>query len=1268
MPDSVRARGRAAATWLRAHTVELALAATVFVVVYANDWGVFTPDTKPEIYLQPAQTAARFASAWLDTPTLGIANYNVGVAPVAAVFALPDALGVPAWVAMRFVRASLLVLAGWGALRLWRRLWLAETPGAGAQPSGAKSSAAAPRDSSQPPTDGVLRAGSLAAGIAYAANPYVIVGGGTLPTLLPYALLPWLLLAWLRAVHGRGWRWPMVAALVLAGMSGLNAGVVALIQLVVVVPFTAYVVVMERARVRRLVAVYAQTAGVYLLLSAYWLVPALTALGSGIAIAESTESTDGINMANSYAEVIRGLGMWTLYGGDGHGPFDPGRRTYLTAPIILVATFVGPVLAAIGVALSRARGRVLAAASVLVASLLMVGTFPTGRPSAWGRGLGAAFESVPGLIAFRTTNKVGAVLEIGVALLIGYAVAEVWLRLPARRWRVTAALAGMAAAAMGVAPALAGQLFWVRMDIPDYWREAAGVVNTRHEDTRALMVPGVGVPAYTWGYSGPDELGPSLIDRPFGHFSPALSGGPYIANLLGGVDGRLTQGNLPPGTLSAAARYLGVGDVIGRHDGRDVSSPGRTEAELATDPGLGPAGSFGPSVSDPPWPATAVTVRAVEGAVGGPQVRAGGGSLLIDGGGGALPQLQAAGLLKGAPGLRLAGTLDDDQLADALEQGARIVLTDSNARRTWSPQTSGRTGPLLSAGVEAAPTRAILTARDQVTAVLEGNASVRTHGPGLLFGPYPYGGVAQAFDGDQSTAWLFGNFGTSVGNGLVLTPRAPTPMPTVTLVPKQSRTNYLTAVRLTATTASSQVVRDVLLPPWSAFPVTTHLTDEPVTSLSIDVNGAFGSGLATTGFTQIDIPGITVTSTPTLPTRTVERLTAAAAAGGRLADSPLDVLLHRDVGDTGSASVSEAALVRTFTLPDDRTFALSGQVRVRTGASDAELNAFAGLSDVVRAEASSRQQADPRFRAAQALDGTDEADLSTGWSPAEPVVGEWLAATFPEQTLSSFTVTQPDGPDYASQALVSVDDGTPFPVTLGPGVSTVTLPAPAAISRVRLLLTERVGLGPVTISDLGLPRIVADDSDPQACSALATLDQTPILARLGAARTDLLEGRSVPFVSCTPPQTLVAGVHRVDAVALFAVDDLRLRDVLTPPPAATRVPPVAVLDRSTTAARVRLDGPCTACMISVGQSYDPRWQASIDGRDLGPPLVLDGYAAGWIVDAEGPTVVDMRYGPQRVGIAAWVVSLLALGAATAYLIWPWALRRRLPQPDSGAPS
>lgn len=1209
--------------------VLVTLALILAVVVIANEPAVLTPDTKPEIFLQPSQTAARFASAWLDTPNLGTSNYNTGVVPVAALFSLLEAAGVPAWLIMRLWRIALLVVvAAWGA-----RLLVRELVGTGFGSSG-------------------RAVAGVAAAVVYAANPYVVVGGGTTPTLLPYALLPWLVLCWVRGSRAPSWRWAAAAALVLAGMSGLNAGVVPVLQLIVVVPVVLHAVLVERHRLGPVLWLVARTGLVYAVLSAYWLVPALSALGVGTAIAEATESTAAINAVNSFPEVLRGLGMWTLYGASARGFFDPGRLSYVLGPVVIVLTFGIPLVAGLGVRLSRSPARLFGATSALVGAVVMVGTFPNDDHSAWGRAVGSAIESIPGLIAFRTTNKAGAVLELGMAVLVALAAAAVVPRLRTARTRWVGGWTAAALVAGAVAPALSGDLFWVRMDVPGYWHQAARAVNERPGDSRVLMVPGTGVPAYSWGYIGPDEIGPSLFRRPFAFRSASPSGGPYAANLLAGVDRRLHQGTLPPGAVSTLAAYVGAGDVVGRHDLREAGTLGaRVEEQLRSDRGLAPAERFGPPDAARGAEAPA-TVRSVTGPlpVTSAAVRAAAGALVVDGAGTSLPSLQSAGLLDDRPGILLAGSLTDDQLAEALRDEARVVLTDGNARREWSNSDPAVAGPLLPASEEPPATRALFGAGDQTVAVSRGNATVETRGRGLLFGPHPVGDVTQAFDGDRTTGWQFGTFRTGIGNAVVITPSTAVAMPTITLAPMQGGLSRISTARVTAEVEGEQVTRDVSFTAWNTFPVTTEVSDRPVSRLTVEVTGVDGPGGGSVGFSEISIPGVSVDRVAALPSRLARRLPAAAdSAGVDLAGVPLEVVLRRSVGDADGLTTEEPSLEREFTLPDRRRFEASGTVRLSAGVSDAAIDELAGTGGEVVARSSSRAFGDPGSRASMALDDSGGGpDLSTAWVPNEPVVGEWISVDFPERRLLSFTLTQ-DGTSRATRALVSVDDGEPTEVALQSGTSRITLPEPVDASRVRVLLTERSGLGQVRVTDIGLPRVSTRPTPLPGCVEVGTVDGQPLKADLGDDVTELLEGRAVPFEACGGGLTLGEGRHRLSGVPTMALDDLRLASTGAAP-RALGSPTLEVVRHGSASMDLRLTSGCSPCLVSSGQAFDERWTADLKGTDLGKPLVLDGYAAGWRVNAAPGDVVHISFAPSRAAVLAWGVSGVALLACLMLLV------------------
>jgi hypothetical protein len=112
-----------------------------------------------------------------------------------------------------------------------------------------------------------------------------------------------------------------------------------------------------------------------------------------------------------------------------------------------------------------------------------------------------------------------------------------------------------------------------------------------------------------------------------------------------------------------------------------------------------------------------------------------------------------------------------------------------------------------------------------------------------------------------------------------------------------------------------------------------------------------------------------------------------------------------------------------------------------------------------------------------------------------------------------------------------------------------------------------------------------------------------------------------------------------------------------------------------TGVKVDVAGPS---WLVLGQSFDRGWRATCDGRDLGAPQVLQGYANAWPVD-RGCRSVTFAYAAQRLATGGYVVSGLACAALLALLAAGVWRRRRpaaaalpadprpLPDPPAAAP-
>jgi arabinofuranan 3-O-arabinosyltransferase len=910
------------------------------VAVVATRWGVFTPDTRPDLYQDPGGFLSSTVQAWVDGASgLGQGNFNSGAAPVAVVVWVIRTLGAPPWLALRLWRLLLLLVGAWGIRRYLEALM------------GRRLTAA----------------GRLVATAFWVANPYVVVAGSTTPILLPYALLPWTLLAFLGATRApRSWRWPALFGLAFFAQSGLNAGVVPFFQLLALPAHLVHARVVERRRWRDLGRVVVRCGAAAVAVSLYWLLPSFLASGTGAGIAVGTESPRDVARTSSYAESARLLGNWPLYGRAGGRLFMGDYTVYLTNALVLLATFAIPVAVGLSLWASKARERLLVVVLLLSGLPVMVGLFPPANPHPAGDLLAAAFDRIPATLAFRTTNKVGAVVVLAetIALVFGLRAWQSRLRRSGRGLRLGAWGLVVALLAAVSAPVWDGGLYPLGYTIPDTWHAATRALDRAAPDARVLVVPGGTGGNYRWGMRSPDDLFPSLLERPVATRNTVVSRGDPTGNLLAGFDTAMAQGALPAGAVSTEARYLGARDVLVRNDLLTEEAggprPATVMAQVAADAGLIRTAGYGRTGTDTipgtsgraskrdratdPVDASYRPLYTYRVADPLPVVRVAPASaqVLVDGDGDAFPPLVGEGILDGTQPVRYLGDLDGEGFAEAVARGGRIVLTDTNRRRAWDiNRVANATSPTLRAdeSVDAGNGATLTLWPDQAAkqTVLELAGEVSVSADRDAFGLHPYGRPTNAFDGDPTTAWITGGFHTAAGNGIRIRFPELRRISSITITPWASEPSAITVVRIQV--GSLRVVEAL---PAGGGPDTVALQPVDADRVSVTILDQSG-GDNPVGISEISFGGRPVRAITRLP-HSFDRLARAAgpATQQRLAALPLDVVLTRARGSVADANDDEESLLdRRFTLPQYREFAFTATADA--GAVDPQLVAEARL-------------------------------------------------------------------------------------------------------------------------------------------------------------------------------------------------------------------------------------------------------------------------------------------------------------------------------------
>ena len=903
------------------------------VAVIATRAGVFTPDTRPDLYQQPGRFLTQSLQAWVGGSSgLGQANFNAGAAPVAVVVWVIRALGAPPWLAVRIWRLLILFLGAWG-IRRYLSVLLGRHLTASAR---------------------------LFATAFWVANPYVVVAGSTTPILLPYALLPWTLLAFVHATRQpRSWRWPAVFALAFFAQTGLNAGVVPFFQLIALPAHVAHARWVEGRSWRDLTRVVWRCGALSVLVSLYWLLPSFLASSTGAGIAGSTENPRDVARTSSYSETARLLGNWPLYGRSGDRLFLGDYTTYLTNPFVVVASFLTPVAVGLSLWLARARERLLAIVLLACGLPVMVGLFPPDRPYAAGRFLFKIFDQVPASLAFRTTNKVGAVVVLAETIALVLGIRTFQARSRARRVRRTtrrwAAVLVVVLLAGGSAPLWNGGLYPLGYRIPKRWVAATQALDRHDTDQRVLVIPGGTGGNYRWGMRSPDDLFPSLLTRPVAVRNTVVGRGDPASNMMSAFDSALAEGSLPPDALSTVARYLGASDVLVRNDllVEEITGP-RPAAVVAAadaDPGLVRTGHHGqrgadtiPNHSGPATKATTAEdpddaklfpIMTYEVRRDTPVVRAAAasGQVLVDGDGDAADTLSQAGILDGTQPLRELGDLDETSFAQAVRDGGRIVLTDTNRRRAWDSNRIGHaTTSTLSATADIDAGNGTTVTRwpdepdKQTVADFEGATSIGADRPG--FGVFPFGRPSNAFDGDPNTPWLTGGFHTAAGTRIWVDLPTERTIHSITIKSLKGGPSSISAVDVAV---GDKVIRQALPSDGSTVDIPLRPTKTRRVQLTIvgQTKGENPVGLADVGIDDLSFREVA-----RLPETFTNLVTGSDVATRRLvADAPLDIVMVRAKGaPAGTGDDEEFQLDRDFDLPAPRVLTFAAELQ--SGAAD----------------------------------------------------------------------------------------------------------------------------------------------------------------------------------------------------------------------------------------------------------------------------------------------------------------------------------------------
>ncbi|MEO0495431.1 MAG: hypothetical protein AAF081_18645, partial [Actinomycetota bacterium] len=716
---------------------------------------------------------------------------------------------------------------------------------------------------------------------------------------------------------------------------------------------------------------------------------------------------------------------------------------------------------------------------------------------------------------------------------------------------------------------------------------------------------------------------------------------------------------------------IGFGEAV-----PNVAGPEQTlldEVELSIDPALpDPAPVTSYAV---PEPLDVVRLRSTDA----PLIVVGDGEGLVDAAAADALDLDRTVLF----GADLAA--DDELRVDATSSPAEIVITDTNRRRArlWGTLREN-VGLTELAGTEplvfdpgdnrlpvfpAAATTPGLDVDDTRT------VAVHLDGPEVTasrFGnPVTYAlddRPVHAADGDLTTAWTVAAFDEGRGEFLRYDFGAPITIDSLRAVQPLGEANrHITEIELRADGA----VRTIDLTSASWLPegetvsfdsLTGSVFDIVITDLDVPVLATYPVGTSPVGFAELTLGSTSPTSEwIRTPRALVDRL------GDGLDDHGLTVVLTRERSDPQEPvrETPEAVMRRLVPLPTDRTFAITGTVRLDPSVAPDRIDAFLGRTDESLVVTSTGALEGNLLAVPSAMFDGDPSTRFVG--RFDDQVGQaWRVRSDTPFEIDGIELDIVVGPRHSSPTtvVVAVDDvgvGR-FPTGISPSeeerVETITLPvAAASATTVRIEIAasdDRVTRDwysnalismPVAIAEMrvgGLGVADAGPVDTGCIEGLVRIEGRDVAVRITGDAAAARRGDALALVGCDEV-SVPAGDVAIDATGdtlPLTVDQLVLRserDVA----AAEDQPELTPTWHSDV--RVTVDVPAGGAdrWFVLGQSHNLGWTATIDGVALGEPTLVDGFANGWRIPGDGGTV-ELVWTPQRLVDRALVFSVVAI--------------------------
>lgn len=1210
-------------------------------VAFRQAPGLVVADTKLDLTLNPWGLLAKSLHLWDPQGAFGqLQNQAYGyLFPMGPFHAVLHSLGVAPWVVQRLWWTTLLCVAFLGIWRLASELqvgtrWLRLV--------GALLFALSPRISSELTVTSV--------------------------EVWPMAVAPWVLLP--LVVRGeRTWWWRISrSAMAFALCGGVNA---VASGAALVLPALWFLT----RRPSKVVAVaMAGWLAAMVAAMAWWLLP-LVLLGrysppfldwiEGAAVTTSTASP---------FETLRGTSAWLAFLTTSTGPEWPGGWEFATQPMVVLGTALVAALGLAGLALRSTPERLLLGLGAVV-GLVLLGV---GHQGALGAPFAVSIQQVLDgpLAALRNAHKFDVVVRIPLSLgaVASLSAGVAWLRrLGARQW--VGAVSVTSLVVIATTPALVAVLSRNEAyhQVPQYWRQAAHWLDEQPDAGSVLVLPAASFADFTWGSTKDDPL-QALMERPFAVRDAVPLGSAGATRWLDGVERDLGSGQGGPGTARALAT-AGVRFVVVRNDLRLDAQGDRLVAVHAglEQSGLDRVAGFGPLSGNPgESPRETVDYRTLLQRSSVEVFRVPG---------------TASAWLQPASDTQVASAGPEDASAWAGSTASPLVVTSTDAERAGLSSSALGAG-LVTDGLRrrevnfGAPTHnmsEVFTAQERprqhrpawdfvndakaapTTTTWTGIADVRASSSAsdanatLRLGPANRPGAA--LDGDASTRWISGTFGSAVGEWIEVRLEEAAKVAGLRL---DLSTGSPVGARPTKLRVSTQAGTKEISVPDKADSLFVGLPDGETSWVRVtldDVGPGVENGFAVS---ELSLTGIAPQEALRTPKgEGADYLVMRRDAAGR--PGCLTVLAHSYCAPSNALEPDGPAVMsRVVELAEGGSFAMRGTVHA---VSSTRTDNLFTLGKRLTAKASSRLVDSPTDRPGAAVDR----DLGTGWVAGVNDFDPTFTISLPgERSVSGLQFLR--DPSLAAsgpnRVAVTFSDGTTSRAEVDDEgyvrfASHSTRTVRIAFGATRPLVNIDSTTGGRTFVPVGFSEVRvlgADDlrqTVPVDAESGAPCGFGPTLVVNGRAHPtavegtlgDIASGRALAWHTCGPDPVPLLGATNVITVGPsgeYTPESMTFARAGVGESPAPRALTVQRDDPDN--ATLELPARSSESIVALAQNFNAGWGASVDGKPL-RAVRVNGWMQGWVVPAGGEQRLDADYRPDsgyRAGLAAGLAALVLL--------------------------